>query len=111
MMRNLCSRWLQNFEKYGCSSIRAVVGVTYLQRLLGLRKLFAYLFFLICSYAAQGATVKDEVPELNTNGLKAVVNSLRAVFILGGTVHFDKENMKKRRVKKQLGCAIVSGTI
>ena len=81
------------------------------QRLLGLRKLFAYLFFLICSYAAQGATVKDEVPELNTNGLKAVVNSLRAVFILGGTVHFDKENMKKRRVKKQLGCAIVSGTI
>lgn len=94
--------------KIGILIDRSGRRVTYSQRLLGLRKLFAYLFFLICGYAAQGATAKNEVPAFDTNGLKAVVNSSRAVFTLGRIVHFDKENMKKRRVKKQLGWAIVS---
>ena len=65
--------------KYGYSSIGAVVGATYPEEAVELRKLMPKSYFLVPGYGAQGGGAKDILPCFNQDGLGAIVNSSRGI--------------------------------
>lgn len=77
--------------KYGYSSIGAVVGATYPEEALILRKLMPRSYFLVSGYGAQGGSSKDILPCFNSDGLGAVVNSSRDILY----THTSGETMEK----------------
>ena len=64
---------------YGFSDIGAVVGATYPEQGVRLRKLLPHTFFLVPGYGAQGATAKDLAGCFNEDGIGAIVNSSRGI--------------------------------
>ncbi len=64
---------------YGYSSIGAVVGATYPEEAVTLRKIMSKSYFLVPGYGAQGGGAKDILPCFNSDGLGAVVNSSRGI--------------------------------
>ncbi len=65
--------------KYGYSSIGAVVGATYPEEAIALRKMMPKSYFLVPGYGAQGGGAEDIVPCFHADGLGAVVNSSRGI--------------------------------
>jgi len=65
--------------EYGYSSIGAVVGATYPEEAVSLRKIMPKSYFLVPGYGAQGGSEKDILPCFNTDGLGAIVNSSRGI--------------------------------
>ncbi|MBE6765565.1 MAG: orotidine-5'-phosphate decarboxylase [Ruminococcaceae bacterium] len=65
--------------KYGYSSIGAVVGATYPEEAVKLRKTMPKSYFLVPGYGAQGGGAKDVLPCFNPDGLGAVINSSRGI--------------------------------
>ena len=65
--------------EHGYSSIGAVVGATYPEEAVSLRKLMPKSYFLVPGYGAQGGGAKDILPCFNEDGLGAIVNSSRGV--------------------------------
>lgn len=65
--------------EYGYSSIGAVVGATYPDEAVSLRKLMPKSYFLVPGYGAQGGGAKDILPCFNADGLGAIVNSSRSI--------------------------------
>jgi len=65
--------------KYGYSSIGAVVGATYPEEAVELRRLMPASYFLVPGFGAQGGGADDVVPCFNPDGLGAVVNSSRGI--------------------------------
>ena len=65
--------------EHGYSSIGAVVGATYPEEAVSLRKLMPKSYFLVPGYGAQGGGAKDILPCFNTDGLGAIVNSSRGI--------------------------------
>jgi orotidine-5'-phosphate decarboxylase len=65
--------------KYGYSPIGAVVGATYPEEAVTLRKLMPKSYFLVPGYGAQGGDANDIVPCFNKDGLGAIVNSSRGI--------------------------------
>lgn len=65
--------------KYGYSAIGAVVGATYPEEAVTLRKMMPKSYFLVPGYGAQGGGAEDIVPCFNADGLGAVVNSSRGI--------------------------------
>ena len=65
--------------EYGYSSIGAVVGATYPEEAVSLRKLMPKSYFLVPGYGAQGGDAKDILPCFNEDGLGAIVNSSRGI--------------------------------
>ena len=65
--------------EYGYSSIGAVVGATYPEEAVSLRRLMQRSYFLVPGYGAQGGGPKDIIPCFNEDGLGAVVNSSRGI--------------------------------
>ncbi len=65
--------------EHGYSSIGAVVGATYPEEAISLRKLMPRSYFLVPGYGAQGGSAKDILPCFNTDGLGAIVNSSRGI--------------------------------
>ena len=63
----------------GYSSIGAVVGATYPEEAVSLRKLMPRSYFLVPGYGAQGGGAKDILPCFNEDGLGAIVNSSRGI--------------------------------
>lgn len=63
----------------GYSSIGAVVGATYPEEAVSLRKLMPKSYFLVPGYGAQGGDAKDILPCFNEDGLGAIVNSSRGI--------------------------------
>lgn len=61
------------------SSIGAVVGATYPEEAVSLRKLMPKSYFLVPGYGAQGGGAKDILPCFNEDGLGAIVNSSRGI--------------------------------
>ncbi|MEG1291989.1 MAG: orotidine-5'-phosphate decarboxylase [Lachnospiraceae bacterium] len=61
------------------SYIGAVVGATYPEMGLALRKQMPKNFILVPGYGAQGGTGKDLLPFFNEDGLGAIVNSSRGI--------------------------------
>ena len=72
--------WGEPFRgKYGFSDIGAVVGATYPEQGVRLRKILPHTFFLVPGYGAQGATAKDLAGCFNEDGIGAIVNSSRGI--------------------------------
>ena len=65
--------------EHGYSSIGAVVGATYPEEAVLLRKLMPKNYFLVPGYGAQGGGAKDILPCFNKDGLGAIVNSSRGI--------------------------------
>jgi orotidine-5'-phosphate decarboxylase len=63
----------------GYSSIGAVVGATYPEEALRLRKIMPESIFLVPGYGVQGGKAEDVIPCFNDDGYGAVVNSSRGI--------------------------------
>lgn len=63
----------------GYSPIGAVVGATYPEQAVELRKVMPKSIFLVPGYGAQGATAKDICNSFHSDGLGAIVNSSRGI--------------------------------
>ncbi len=80
VMGDMCEQWgAQAMGKYGYSSVGAVVGATYPEQLLEMRKALPHTFFLVPGYGAQGGGAQGVANAFDENGLGAIVNSSRAV--------------------------------
>lgn len=64
---------------HGYSSIGAVVGATYAEDILTLRKIMPNAYLLIPGYGAQGATAKDIENCFNSDGYGAIINASRSI--------------------------------
>jgi len=72
--------WTEKTDQYkGYSPIGAVVGATYPEESVKLRKLMPKAYFLVPGYGAQGATGKDITGCFNEDGFGAIVNSSRGI--------------------------------
>ncbi len=69
----------QRVGKYGYSGIGSVVGATYPEQSIELRKTLKTSYFLVPGYGAQGATAADIMGCFDEDGLGAVVNSSRGI--------------------------------
>ncbi|MDR0978577.1 MAG: orotidine-5'-phosphate decarboxylase [Lachnospiraceae bacterium] len=70
----------EKFEtETGYSPIGAVVGATYPEQSIGLRKIMKKNIFLVPGYGAQGASASDICGNFNEDGLGAIVNSSRGI--------------------------------
>jgi len=86
--------WTQKTENYkGYSPIGAVVGATYPEESVKLRKLMPSAYFLVPGYGAQGASGKDITGCFNEDGLGAIVNSSRGIIFA-----YQKEEYKNLSV-------------
>lgn len=65
--------------KYGYSPIGAVVGATYPEEAITLRKMMPKSYFLVPGYGAQGGGAEDILSCFHSDGLGAVVNSSRGI--------------------------------
>ncbi len=74
----------------GYSPIGAVVGATYPEEAVTLRKLMPKSYFLVPGYGAQGGGAKDILPCFHSDGLGAIVNSSRGILYAHMT---DEERM------------------
>ena len=65
--------------EHGYSSIGAVVGATYPEEAVSLRRFMPKSYFLVPGYGAQGGGAKDILPCFREDGLGAIVNSSRGI--------------------------------
>ncbi len=76
----LVSQWGEEMiGEYGFSKVGAVVGATYKEQGIQLRKQMPHTFFLVPGYGAQGATAEDLAGTFNEEGLGSIVNSSRGI--------------------------------
>lgn len=72
--------WGENsIGKYGYSAIGAVVGATYPEQMVALRKMLPHTYFLVPGYGAQGGGGKEAALAFREDGLGAIVNSSRGI--------------------------------
>ncbi len=80
LMGDLVSGWGASLiGAEGYSSIGAVVGATYPQQGVELRKRMPHTFFLVPGYGAQGATGRDIAGCFDAQGGGAIVNASRSI--------------------------------
>lgn len=65
--------------KSGYGAVGAVVGATYPEQAVVLRRLMPKSYFLVPGYGAQGGNAKDVKNSFNDDGLGAIVNSSRGI--------------------------------
>lgn len=76
----LVNKWGENtIGTSGYTAVGAVVGATYPEQSVILRKLMPKSYFLVPGYGAQGGGAKDVVNCFNSDGLGAIVNSSRGI--------------------------------
>lgn len=80
--------------RHGYSSVGAVIGATYPEEALILRRIMPKSYFLVPGYGAQGGDAADIVPCFNNDGLGAIVNSSRGILY---THMSDEERTHCRR--------------
>lgn len=73
------ARWGEDHMGTEYSYVGAVVGATYPQMAVTLRKLMPKTYFLVPGYGAQGGTAEDLKPCFNEDGLGAIINSSRGI--------------------------------
>ena len=74
------SEWGQaQIGENGYSDVGAVVGATYPEQGIELRKAFPQLYFLVPGYGAQGATAQDLSGCFDAHGHGAIVNASRSL--------------------------------
>ena len=78
----IVSDWNEKYiGKTGYSPVGAVVGATYPEELIALRKQMPKAIFLVPGYGAQGGGAKDVVNAFNEDGLGAIINSSRGIIL------------------------------
>ena len=79
-MGDKCEEWgADTVGQYGYSAVGAVVGATYPEQLVELRKRMPHTMFLVPGYGAQGGGAQGIAGGFDENGLGAIVNSSRAI--------------------------------
>ncbi len=87
----------QRTSEYGYSSIGAVVGATYPEQAVELRKILKTAYFLVPGYGAQGGTAADIVGCFDKKGLGAIVNSSRGIIFAYQIEEYDDDYQKAAR--------------
>ena len=90
----------------GYSPIGAVVGATFPEDAIMLRKIMKNNIFLVPGYGAQGGTAKDVMNCFNENGLGALINSSRGI-IYSYKKGYEKSHITKEEYKN----SVISATI
>ena len=79
-MAALVAAWgADNIGQNGYNAVGAVVGATYPEEIVRLRKLMPKTILLLPGYGAQGGGAQDCKPAFNADGLGAIVNSSREI--------------------------------
>jgi orotidine-5'-phosphate decarboxylase len=79
-MASLCDKWGESLPgQHGYNGVGVVVGATYPEQLIELRKKFPKLFFLVPGYGAQGGGGKSVAGAFDKNGMGAIVNASRSL--------------------------------
>lgn len=89
----IVNQWNQQYKgETGYSPIGAVVGATYPDELIALRKQMPHTILLVPGYGAQGGGAKDVVHAFNSDGLGAIINSSRGILFAyeGTTKHYQE---------------------
>ncbi len=63
----------------GYGSVGAVVGATYPEQLVELRRIMSHTWILVPGFGAQGGTAKDVAAAMDAEGQGAIINSSRAI--------------------------------
>jgi len=93
----------------GFSSVGAVIGATYPEQAVGLRKIMPNAFMLIPGYGAQGAGADEAVASFTAYGKGGIVNASRSIMTawkakadffkpedFGKAARFEAEDMKEK---------------
>ena len=76
----LCDKWGESLPgKSGFCGVGIVVGATYPEQLVELRRKFPKLFFLVPGYGAQGGGGKSVAGAFDNNGSGAIINASRSL--------------------------------
>lgn len=79
-MASLCDKWGEALPgKHGYNGVGVVIGATYPEQLVELRRKFPRLFFLIPGYGAQGGSGSSVAGAFDKNGMGAIVNASRSM--------------------------------
>ncbi len=79
-MAKLVDKWgAEVIGERGYSAIGAVVGATYPEEAIRLRKMMPKTPILVPGYGAQGGGAMDTMPSFNEDGYGAIVNSSRGI--------------------------------
>lgn len=84
------AKWGEECMGNSYSYIGAVVGATYPEMGMVLRKIMPKTYILVPGYGAQGGTAKDLAPYFNEDGLGAIVNSSRGIIAAYKQPAYDK---------------------
>lgn len=77
---DLVSKWGElTMGEMGYSRIGAVVGATYKEQGIALRKRMPHTFFLVPGYGAQGGTAEDLKGYFDQEGMGSIINSSRGI--------------------------------
>ncbi|EET90459.1 MAG: orotidine-5'-phosphate decarboxylase [Candidatus Micrarchaeales archaeon] len=99
-------------ERYGYSSVGAVVGATFPEEARRIRKMLPRSIFLVPGYGSQGGTAADAAECFNEDGLGAVVNASRSVtYSLSSPELERKDAMAEIREKARLMIADVNSAL
>ena len=79
----------------GYSAIGAVVGATFPEEAVNLRRIMPRALILVPGYGAQGGTADDAMPCFNSDGLGAVINASRSITYAHRDPHISKEEFIK----------------
>ena len=91
-MARLVKEWgKQLIGANGYSSFGAVVGATFPEQMISIRKILDNCFLLIPGYGTQGATAEDIIQGVNDDGLGTIINSSRSI----NFAYQNKDYMKK----------------
>lgn len=86
----LVNRWSDEIcGTSGYSPIGAVVGATYPEELVKLRKMMPKTLFLVPGYGAQGGGAQDVLGAFDEKGLGAIVNNSRGILYAYQKSHLD----------------------
>ena len=95
-MATMCEKWGENhIGEFGFSPIGAVVGATYQEQIIELRKKNPHTFFLVPGYGAQGGTADDVKNAFNEDGIGAIINSSRGIIYAYKNSDSNEENFAK----------------
>lgn len=79
-LAELVNIWGENYiGEHGYSSVGAVVGATFPEHALILRKIMPYTLFLVPGYGAQGAIGEDIINCFNKDGIGAIIGASRTI--------------------------------
>lgn len=84
------ARASESVGAHGYGAVGAVVGATYPEQLVELRRAMPHAWILVPGFGAQGGTAKDVAAALDDQGQGAIVNSSRAIIFAHSRPEFKE---------------------